>query len=39
MLYNRLDKAYKLIFIAVFGIKVIMAYLPTPAPVSVVNKF
>ena len=39
MLYSRLDKACRLAFMAVFGIKVVIAYFPTLAPVSVVNKF
>ena len=39
MLYSGLDKACKLAFIAVFSIKVVMAYLFILAPVSVVNKF
>ena len=33
------DRAYRLIFITVFGTKVVMAYFPTLAPVGVVNKF
>ena len=39
VLYNRLDRAYRLTFITVFGIKVVIAYLPTLAPIGVVNKF
>ena len=39
MFYSELDRAYRLAFITVFGIKVVMAYLPTLAPIGVVNKF
>ena len=39
ILYSGLDKAYKLTFITVFSIKVVVAYLSTLAPVGVVNKF
>ena len=39
VLYSRLDGAYKLIFITIFGTKVVMAYFPTLAPIGVVNKF
>ena len=39
ILYSGLDKAYRLIFITVFNIRVVIAYLPTLAPVGVVNEF
>jgi hypothetical protein len=39
VLYSESEEAYRLVFVTIFGIKVVMAYLPTPAPVSVVNKF
>ena len=39
ILYGKLDKTYRLAFITVFGIKVVVAYLPTLAPVGVVNEF
>ena len=39
VLYSGSDGARRLIFITVFGIKVVIAYLPTLASVSVVNKF
>ena len=39
VLYGGLDEARRLIFITVFSIRVVMAYLPTLAPVGVVNKF
>ena len=39
VLYSKSDKAYRLTFITIFGIRVVMAYLPTLAPVGVVNKF
>ena len=39
VLCGKLDKAYRLTFITVFGIRVVVAYLPTLAPVGVVNKF
>ena len=39
VLYSKLNRTCRLAFITVFGIKVVMAYLPTPAPVGVVNEF
>ena len=33
------DKAYRLAFITIFGIKVVVAYLFTLAPIGVVNRF
>ena len=39
MPYSGLGGAYRLTFITVFGIRVVIAYLPTLAPVGVVNKF
>ena len=39
ILYSGLNRAYRLIFITVFSIRVIIAYFPTLAPVGVVNKF
>ena len=39
VLYGGLDGAYKLAFITVFGIRVVIACFPTLAPIGVVNKF
>ena len=39
VLYNRLNRAYRLVFITVFSIKVVIAYFPTLAPIGVVNEF
>ena len=39
VLCSGLDGAYRLTFITVFGIKVVVVYLPTLASVGVVNKF
>ena len=39
VLYSKLNKAHRLTFITIFGIRVIIVYLPTLAPVGVVNKF
>ena len=39
ILHSKSDGAYRLIFITVFSIKVVVVYLPTLAPVGVVNKF
>ena len=39
VLYSRSDRACRLAFITVFGIKVVVVYLSTPAPIGVVNKF
>ena len=39
MLCSGSDKAYRLAFITVFNIKVVVAYLPTLASVGVVNGF
>jgi hypothetical protein len=39
VLYNRLNKAYRLAFITIFGTRVVIAYFFTLAPISVVNKF
>ena len=39
VLYSRLNRAYRLIFITVFGIKVVVAYLLTLASIGMVNKF
>ena len=37
--YSGLNGAYRLVFITVFNIRVVVAYLPTLAPIGVVNKF
>ena len=37
--YGKLNRAYRLAFITIFGIKVVVAYFPTLAPIGVVNKF
>jgi hypothetical protein len=39
VLYSGSDEAYRLAFITVFSIKVVVAYLFTLAPISVVNEF
>jgi hypothetical protein len=39
ILYSGLDGAYRLAFMTVFNIRVIMACLPTLTPISVVNEF
>ena len=39
VLYSGLNRAYRLAFITIFSIRVVVAYLPTLAPISVVNKF
>ena len=39
ILCGKLDKAYRLTFITVFSIRVVVAYLFTLAPIGVVNKF
>ena len=39
VLYSRLNKACRLAFITVFSTRVVIAYLPTLAPIGVVNKF
>ena len=39
MLCSGLDRAYRLAFITFFGIRVVVACLPTLAPVDVVNEF
>ena len=39
MLYSKLDKAYRLTFITVFDIKVVIACFFTLAPIGVVNRF
>ena len=39
VLYSGLNKTYKLTFITVFSIRVVIAYFSTLAPVSVVNEF
>ena len=39
ILCNKLNRAYRLTFITVFGIKVVMAYLPTPTFIGVVDEF
>ena len=36
---SRSDGAYRLAFMTIFSIKVVVAYLPTLAPVGVVNEF
>ena len=36
--YSKSNKAFKLTFITVFSIKIVITYLPTLAPVGVVNK-
>ena len=37
--YGGLNRAHRLAFVTVFGIKVVIAYFSTLAPVGVVNKF
>ena len=37
--YSGLNGAHRLVFITVFNIRVVVAYLPTLAPIGVVNKF
>ena len=39
ILYSGLDEAYKLAFVTVFDIRVVIAYLPTLVSVGVVNEF
>ena len=39
ILCSKLNRAYRLTFITVFGIRVVVACLPTLAPVGVVNEF
>ena len=39
VLYSRLNKAYRLAYITVFSIKVVVAYFPTLTPIGVVNEF
>ena len=39
VLYSGLDETYRLAFITVFNIKVVVAYFFTPAFISVVDKF
>ena len=39
ILYSRSDKTYRLAFVTVFGIKVVIAYLFTLASISIVNEF
>ena len=39
ILYSGLNKAYRLAFITVFSIRVIMAYFFILVPISMVNKF
>ena len=39
ILCGRLNKAYRLAFMIIFNIKVVVAYFPTLAPVGVVNGF
>ena len=39
ILYSRSDKAYRLIFITIFSIKVVISYFPILAPVGIINKF
>ena len=39
VLCGGLNGAYRLAFITVFSIRVVVAYLPTLAPVGMVNKF
>ena len=39
VLYSRSDRAYRLAFITVFSIRVVIACFPTLTPVGVVNKF
>ena len=39
VLYGKLDKAYRLTFITIFSIRVIVAYLPTLAPIGMVDEF
>ena len=37
--YSGLNKAYRLAFITVFNIRVVIAYLPTLVPIGVVDGF
>jgi hypothetical protein len=39
ILYSKLNKAYRLAFIPIFNIRVVIACFPTLAPINVVNKF
>ena len=39
ILYSRLNKACRLAFMTVFSIRVVIAYLPTLAPIGMVNEF
>ena len=39
VLYSKSNKVYRLAFMTVFSIRVVITYLPTLAPVGVVNKF
>ena len=39
MLCGKLDGAHRLAFITIFNIKVVITYLPTLAPIGVVNGF
>ena len=39
ILYGGSDEAYRLAFMTVFGIRVVVACLPTPASVGVVDEF
>ena len=39
ILYGRSDKAYRLTFITIFNIKVVVVYLPILAPIGVVDEF
>jgi hypothetical protein len=39
VLYSKLNKTYRLAFMTIFNIKIVIAYFPTLAPISVVNKF
>jgi hypothetical protein len=39
ILHSRSNKAHRLAFITIFGIRVVIACLPTPASISMVNKF
>ena len=39
MLCGKLDGAYRLTFITIFSIKVVVVYFPTLAPIGMVNEF
>ena len=39
ILYSGLNRAYRLAFITVFSIRVVVTYLPTLSPIGMVNEF